>query len=144
MNKQELFDAFDGKISKTAIQLLNDEYQIVGKFCRITFLDYGNGVYAWDVWICNHKDIAKGLGQSKVHNIVSSLTGIPRNQISLDNPLVNGPHTVLNGEAVVWVGSTEIILKNLSLLGIRKKTQYSKEQLERMRERARAFNKVQI
>jgi hypothetical protein len=73
MNKKELFNAFDQRISEKSIVERNDEFVIQGKFCVIAPI----GKNRWDVWICNSKDVTQGLDQRKVRNIAANLFKSP-------------------------------------------------------------------
>lgn len=127
MTKQELYDAFDGKISKTCLvddQTETGSYMIQGKYCWIqTAFDYGDDV--WNIFICNPTDMHKGLGLRKVRNIVRVLP----------KTCVKTAYRELNGEADMWVKGTEGILQNLKLLGIRKKRELSPESVVNMKNR---------
>jgi hypothetical protein len=118
MNKKELFNAFEQKISLKSIVKRNDEYVIVGKFCVIAPL----GENRFDVWVCNPNDLYNGLGQRKVSNIAAKL---------FKSPCI-GEFTELTGEGWGVVAGTEIILQNLKLLGIKKKRVDSPETVEKM------------
>ena len=118
MNKKQLFDYFDQKISMTAIQNVHGDWLVTGKFCRIGIDEDGQ----INLWICNHKDIAKGLGTKKLRNILSTLK-------SLTTAVVHE----LTGEAWVKLQDKGVILASLSLLGIRKKKVMSQEHLNRLR-----------
>ena len=105
MKRSELTEAFP-QVSSTAILLIDDEWQLVGKWCRVTY--DGDGV--WDIWICNPSDIPAGLSQRKVTSILSRIkvpTGTDLHE--------------LTGEAWVKIRGRQPILDNLALLGIKKK-----------------------
>jgi len=112
MNSQsDIYERFDQKISKTVIISDGCEWGITGKFCRIT--PEGD---KWDVWLCNPKNMVKGLGTGKRNNIVTAMGEDLK-------------WLILDGEA--WaVVSKERILANLKTLGIRAKRQISEEQKE--------------
>jgi hypothetical protein len=118
MNKKELFNAFDQRISEKSIVERNDEFVIQGKFCVIAPI--GNNKF--DIWICNPDDPYKGLGQRKVCNIAANLFKSP----------CKSELTELTGEGWGVVAGTEIILQNLKLLGIKKKRMDSPESFEKM------------
>jgi len=126
MNKQELYDYFMQKISKVAIQDIDGEYMITGKFCRVGIDPDGQ----IDLWICNHRDLYKGLGQGKVNNILQAI-----------NSHVKTRFSIVNGEAWGKLQDKAVILKNLKILGIRKKTERSPEALKRQTDR---LNKVRF
>lgn len=118
MTKQQLFHAFRGDISKSAIIEKDHVWCIVGKFCEIERV--GD---LWDLYICNPKNMTKGLSQRKVSIIVSELQNHP----------TKATFTVLNGEAYCQIESVDLILKNLDLLGIRKKKKLTSEQRQALR-----------
>ena len=124
MNKSALYEYFNQKIAKSAIQNIDDDWLVVGKYCRVGLDEDGQ----IDVWICNHKDIPAGLGTRKVKNILSSL-----------NLTVKTPFMELNGEAWMKTRNKDLILRNLKLLGIRAKRQLSPEALEILRERMKTM-----
>jgi len=106
MNKTEIFNAFNGQISRTAIREAGGEYWVVGKYCYVAPQDGG-----WDVWICNTRDLTAGLGQRKVHNLCQAIFG----------RIKSGPqHKIVDGEAWGLV-KTETVLLNAKILGIRRK-----------------------
>ena len=115
MTKQEIFDAFSGAISKTAIVDLDGEYVIRGRWCIIA-----NEGDLWDIWLCNPKDIVNGLGARKLTNLVGHL-----------NSLVEWPFRELNGEAYTKVAGTALISASLRLLGIKKKRHMSQDQIDK-------------
>ena len=39
LTKKQIFEAFEGKIAKSAIQHIDGEWEIVGKFCRVSCLE---------------------------------------------------------------------------------------------------------
>jgi len=128
MNKQELFNAFNQKISLKSIVRRDDEYVIQGKFCIIA----PTGKNRWNIWICNPDDLYNGLGQRKVRNIAAKLF----------KSAVGMTFTELTGEGYGVVAGTKLILQNLKLLGIRKKRQVSPEvalkNMERLKEARKA------
>ncbi len=118
MNKQQLFDYFDQKISKTAINNIDGDWLVTGKFCRIGIDEDGQV----DLWICNHRDITKGLGTRKLRNILSTIKSLTTAKIH-----------ELNGEAWVKLSDKSVVLLSLPLLGIRKKKVISQKHLNRLR-----------
>ena len=119
--KQQLYDDFDGEISKTCLVPDQGEplgYMIQGKYC---WIQYGGDGW-WNVFICNSTNLAAGLGQRRVNRIARILS----------ESAVESTVRILNGEADVWVKGTDSILQNLKLLGIRKKREVSAEQRENM------------
>ena len=126
MTKQEIFDAFQGEISKTAIIQKDGAWRIVGKWCEIERV--GN---LWDIFICNPGDMTKGLGQRKVNNIIDRLK----------IPPTNGTFRILNGEAYTQVQDINLILQNLSLLGIRRKRRLSEKTRQALRKQLNCYRK---
>jgi hypothetical protein len=118
---------FGNDVSSSAFKSIDGELNIVGKWCRIALED--NGVF--DVWICNTADLNSGLVQKKVRNIVSRL-----------NSQARSPFHELNGEAWGKVRGKEIILENLSVLGIKKKRRISDEQRKRIAEQLKKYHAV--
>ncbi len=127
MNKHEIFNAFDQKISLKSIVRRDDEYVIQGKFCVIA----PTGKNRWNIWICNPDDLYSGLGIRKVRNICAEL----------EKSEGCGAVRELTGEADVVVRGTAVILDNLRILGIRKKQTYSPETLAAMQDRMTAMRK---
>lgn len=122
-----LRNIFGKDISSSAFKIIDGELNIIGKYCRITLED--NGVF--DVFICNHADIKKGLSTVRVRNVISRLN-IP----------VGSHFHELTGEAWGKVQGKEIILENLPLLGIRKKRSVSDEQRKQMAEQLKKHHAV--
>ena len=117
MTKSELLQIFPA-ISPTAIQERDAEYVIFGKFCIVASL----GRNEWDLWICNPKDITKGLTTRKIRILLRKLWQ-------------EASFTELTGETYAQVQGTDLISNNLDLLGIRKKRQLSEDQLQKMTDR---------
>lgn len=115
MRKSKIFHAFEGNISITAIQYINDEWVIKGKYCIIA--PDNNSGDIWDIWICNPGDITAGLSQRMVKSMVRTLESTGKMEFN-----------ELTGEAWGKTRDKEIILGNLKLLGIRKKRVISPEQ----------------
>ena len=117
MNKRQIFDAFDGKISRTAIRQFDGKWRIMGKGVEIEYL--GGGI--WDVFCCDREN---SLGTARVNNVLAKFS-------SVGIPVVK-----LNGEGYTQ-GSIEqikpVVLSCLRFFGIRKKRELSPEQLENMR-----------
>ena len=117
MTKFELVQIFP-KISPTAIKERDGEIVIIGKFCIVASL----GGNQWDLWICNPKDITKGLTTRKI-------------RILLRNLAQEASFTELTGETYTNLQGADLISNNLDLLGIRKKRQLSEDQLQKMTDR---------
>ncbi len=119
MTKSELYNFFNQKISKTAIVNEGDEFQLIGKFCKVSV---DGGVI--DLWLCNPRDLTKGLGSRRLNSIVAAL-----------NSTVERPFTILNGEAYTKIRDKDLILSNAHLLGLKLKRQLSAEALVVVKER---------
>ena len=104
-----------------AIQNIPGDWLVTGKFCRIGIDEDG----LIDLWICNHKDITKGLSTRKLRNILSRIKSLTTATIH-----------ELTGEAWVKLSDKSVILTSLPLLGIRKKKVISREHLNRLRKAA--------
>lgn len=109
--KTELYEVFQGKISKTAICFVDTEYRIVGKFCFIAPVGRGE----WGLWLCNPKNLAKGLSTRKLAFLLAQL---PQ----------EAAFTKLNGEAYATLQGVDLILNNLNLFGIKKRRRLSEAQ----------------
>ena len=132
MGKSKIIDAFEDKISSTAIQFRYDEWVIKGKFCIVAPDDEDGDV--WDIWICNPDDIAAGLSQRRARNIIQALESTGKMEFN-----------ELTGEAWGKVSDKNVILGNLKLLGIRKKRVMSPEQASKNAEVLNlARRKIQI
>jgi len=118
LNKSELIQSFP-MISPTAIQERDGEFVIIGKFCLIASL----GGNRWDVWLCNPKNLIKGLSTRKLN-------------VLLENLQQEAGFTVLVGEAYTKVQGTELIENNLDLMGIRKRRQITEERRKALVEQA--------
>jgi hypothetical protein len=120
MNQTEIYNACEGKISRTAIIDRDGEYVIRGKCCIAAPED--NGI--WDIWICNEKNLAIGLGQKKVRNTIRTF----------QSP-IKVAFRELTGEAYAKVKGIESILANTGILGIRRKRKISQEQIDKFVQR---------
>lgn len=118
MTKKQLFNYFNGQISMKAICKIDGEWQIIGKWCRVSIDDDG----LIDLFICNSADMYAGLGARKLKNIVSSLKS-----------RVGTTFTEGNGEAWGKVRDKEVILQNITLLGIRRKRQVNYQHMADIR-----------
>ena len=126
MNKPEIFEALNQKASMTMIMDHDGEMVIKGKFCIIAPEE--NDI--WDIWICNPKNIPKGLGPRKVNNICAAL--------SLTTPQLDW--VMLDREAWCKCEGTDTIIKNLVSLGIRRKRILSPEHLAQMKANLQRIN----
>ena len=127
MNKKEIFNAFDQKISKKCIVYRDTEYVIQGKYCVIAPIGNNN----FDVWLCD-PDPSQMLDQRKVRNIAANLFKSPRSEA----------FTELTGEGYGVVAGTELILQNLKILGLKKKRVDSPETVEKMIKRLKVTKDV--
>ena len=118
MNKAELYDFFDQKISQSAIQFIDYEYMVVGKTCRISVDDNGE----IDVFICNHDNLTEGLGVRSLRTRLDAVK-TPAARLVVE----------LNGEGYIKTRDKDSILRAMRLLGIRKKKQVSQEVLDRLK-----------
>jgi len=117
MNKRQLYQFFDKKITKQAIKNIDDEWQIVGKFCRVSVMD---GLI--DIWLCSPGDMVSGLSPMK---LTYMLKGLKTSQ--------EAKLTELDGEAYIQTRDKRDVLQNLSVLGIKRKRHVSEETVERLR-----------
>jgi hypothetical protein len=87
------------------------EVEVRGKSATVSLDDDG----LIDLWICNNKNLTKGLGQKAVNNRVQAI------------PECSKWH-ILDGEAWGKLHDKGGIQRNLVLLGIRRKREVSAEQ----------------
>ena len=129
MTKIDLIKTFP-TVSPSAIKVIDDEYEIVGKFCRIIMFDDGQ----IDLWLCNPANMVKGLSKRKLNNLVSALE-VPVESTFNDKVIKPIPFNVLEGEAWINLDLPDLILNNLKLLGIRKKRELTYIQKQSLVER---------
>jgi len=123
--KQELYDALDQKISKSALKLVDGEYRAVGRYGYISKNDAEN---EFDVWIVNTRDLSKPLSTRKVRSLLNLVQG-------------NRSYRELDGEGYTTLQGTHLLTpKTLRLLGIRPKRVLTPEQLHLARARAVAMH----
>jgi len=115
MTKNDLLKTFP-TVSPSAIKKIDDEYEIVGKYCRIIMFDD----WQIDLWLCNPANMVKGLSKRKLNSLVSVLE-VPVESTFRDKVTKPIPFNVLEGEAWINLDLPDLILNNLKLLGIRKK-----------------------
>lgn len=140
-SKQQIFDAFDGRISKMAIQPVDQGFGIFGRWARILPLP-GN---VWDVFVCNQADMVAGLSPRKVTAVMTGIADRldPENAPHCpDFAEQTGGWRILDGEACSQYLSPAQILQVLSLLGIRRKKQVSEEQRKAASERFRKLREA--
>ena len=129
MTKIDLIKTFP-TVSPSAIKKIDDEYEIVGKFCRIIMFDD----WQIDLWLCNPANMSKGLSKRKLNNLVSALE-VPVESTFRDKVTKPISFSVLEGEAWINLDLPDLILKNLKLLGIRKKRELTSIQKQSLVER---------
>ena len=129
MTKNDLLEIFP-TVSPSVIKKIDDEYEIVGKFCRIIMFDD----WQIDLWLCNPSNMVKGLSKRKLNNLVSALE-VPVESTFNDKVIKPIPFNVLEGEAWINLDLPDLILNNLKLLGIRKKRELTAIQKQSLVER---------
>lgn len=117
LSKQDLYEKLKGRISITAIKPRDSFYVVVGKFCIVELL---NDV--WDIWLCNTKDLTKGLSTKKL-NLLAALFEQSPYKLNF---------TILNGEAIIRTKDVNFIIDNLKALGLRAKRIMSDERRKRL------------
>ena len=129
MTKNDLLETFP-TVSPSAIKIIDGEYEIVGKFCRIIMFDD----WQIDLWLCNSANMDKGLSKRKLNNLVSALE-VPVESTFSDKVTKSISFSVLEGEAWINLDLPDLILNNLKLLGIRKKRELTSIQKQSLSER---------
>jgi len=129
MTKDDLLRTFP-TVAPSAIKKIGDEYEIVGKFCRVIMFDDGT----IDLWLCNPTDMFNGLSKRKLNRLVSALK-VPVESTFNDKVTKLIPFNVLDGEAWINLALPDLILENLKLLGIRKKRELTSIQKQSLVER---------
>ena len=129
MTKNDLLKIFP-TVSPSAIKVIDDEYEIIGKFCRIIMFDD----WRIDLWLCNPSNMVKGLSKRKLNSLVSALE-VPVESAFRDKVTKPIPFNVLEGEAWINLDLPDLILNNLKLLGIRKKRELTAIQKQSLVER---------
>ncbi len=114
MTKDDLLKIFP-TVAPSAIKKIDDEYEIVGKFCRVIMFDDGT----IDLWLCNPTDMFNGLSKRKLNSLVYALE-VPVESTFNDTTTKPISFSVLDGEAWINLDLPDLILENLKLLGIRK------------------------
>ena len=118
MNKAELYDFFEQKISQSAIQFIDYEYMVIGRTCRISVDDKGE----IDIFICNHRNLTEGLGTRALRTRLDAVkTHAARLVVELD------------GEGYIKTRDKDSVFRAMRLLGIRKKKELSPEVLDRLK-----------
>jgi len=129
MTKDDLLKTFP-TVAPSAIKKIDDEYEIVGKFCRIIIFDDGQ----IDLWLCNPTDMLKGLSKRKLNRLVDALE-VPVESTFNDKTTKSISFNVLDGEAWINLDLPDLILNNQKLLGIRKKRELTPIQKQSLVER---------
>ena len=129
MTKDDLLKTFP-TVAPSAIKKIGDEYEIVGKFCRVIMFDDGT----IDLWLCNPSNMVKGLSKRKLNSLVSALE-VPVESTFNDKVIKPIPFNVLEGEAWINLDLPDLILNNLKLLGIREKRELTAIQKQALVER---------
>jgi len=129
MTKNDLLETFP-TVSPSVIKKIDDEYEIVGKYCRIIMFDD----WQIDLWLCNPTNMVKGLSKRKLNNLVSALE-VPVESTFSDKVTKSISFSVLEGEAWINLDLPDLILNNLKLLGIRKKRELTSIQKQSLVER---------
>lgn len=119
MTKSEVLMLFP-TVSPSVIKKIEDEYEIVGKFCRVIIFDDGK----IDLWLCNPKKMFNGLSKRKLDSLVKALE-VPTKGSLNDQTKESISFTVVDGEAWLNLDLPDLILNNLKVLGIRKKRELS-------------------
>ena len=129
MTKDDLLKTFP-TVAPSAIKKIGDEYEIVGKFCRVIMFDDGT----IDLWLCNPTDMFNGLSKRKLNSLVYALE-VPVESTFNDKVTKPISFSVLDGEAWINLALPDLILENLKLLGIRKKRELTLIQKQSLVER---------
>ncbi len=129
MTKNDFLRTFP-TVSPSVIKKIDDEYEIVGKYCRIIMFDD----WQIDLWLCNPTNMAKGLSKRKLNSLVSALE-VPVESTFSDKVTKSISFSVLEGEAWINLDLPDLILNNLKLLGIRKKRELTSIQKQSLVER---------
>jgi len=129
MRKKDLLKTFP-TVSPSTIKKIDDQYEIVGKFCRVIMFDNGQ----IDLWLCNSKNMFKCLSKRKLNSLVSRLE-VPLASSFSDKPIDSLSFIVLDREAFLNLDLPDLILHKLKLLGIRKKRELSSSQKHSLVER---------
>ncbi len=129
MTKDDLLKTFP-TVAPSAIKKINDEYEIVGKFCRVIMFDDGT----IDLWLCNPTDMFNGFSKRKLNSLVSALE-VPVESTFNDKVTKPISFSVLEGEAWINLDLPDLILNNLKVLWIRKKRELSSTQKQSLVER---------
>ena len=106
MTKREMEALTRNRFSRNSIRDVNGEMTVVGKYCRCTY----NGADRWDIWVCNHENIAQGLSERKIAAIDT--------RISQNTPEKTGSYRFAGEGAYLGIPTDKLLL-NGPLLGIK-------------------------
>ena len=126
MTRAEMDTLTDNKISRKCYTEQDEDLILVGKFVQAS----PNPDGTWDVWICNPKDMTKGLGERKVNNITSILSEEDCGKL----PLLR-----LDREGVYPSMPKATLLKSLRVLGLRARMVVSDERKKKLAESLAAY-----
>lgn len=104
---------FENEVSSSAFQVIDCETRIVGKFAQISLI----GDRLFDIWLV--RPSLQPLSTRKLNSIIKRF---PQEAKFL----------VLTGEAYTQVRDVNIVIENLSLLGIKRKRKLSPEAREKL------------
>ena len=102
MTKKEIYAAMDGRISMSSIGEYSDEYQILGKYGMVSWMDG-----YWDIWITG---LDKELPSRRVKHLCERI-----------KPLAKSIDTGFTGEATAVALGNEEAYQIAVILGARKK-----------------------
>lgn len=102
------------------------QYQLVGKYCTIS-LEGNNRKPMLDIWIANPKNLELGLSNRRVTEIISRWIG-------------NIQWTILDGETYGKTSDLKSVVTNRTLLGLKKKKEYSEETIATHRQNLKSIN----
>ena len=125
MTKKEIYEAMGGRISMSSIGEYSNEYQILGKYGMVSWMDD-----YWDIWITGIHSGAE-LSSRKVKHLAEAI-----------KPLAKSIDTGFTGEATAVVTGNEEAYQCALLLGARKRRIDSPETLAKNRARLAKLRKV--
>ena len=106
--KAHLEEITRNSFARKSICEVDGEFIVVGKWCRAAYIGEGD----WDVWVCNHQNLAKGLGTRKLNNIYTAIRDLCAD---------TGPLQKLDGEGYYPAMPAETFLLAAPVLGVRKR-----------------------
>jgi len=104
---------FKNEVSSSAFLVIDEETRIVGKYSQISLTDSGH----FDIWLVGPN--LEPLSPRKLNSILKSIQQ-------------EASFTVLTGEAYTQTMDKQLILRNLPLLGIKKKRKISISERQRI------------